>query len=245
MVAASSPVLATNGLTKHFRSVRALEDVSMRADDREIVGIIGPNGAGKTTLFNLIAGAFRPTSGTVTFGGKDIGRMPAYQRCRHGIGRTFQLIQPFGSMTVVENIAVAISATGVGLGAARERAAELAHRTGLGPIAEKVAGEVNAVEGKRLELARALGSSPTLILLDEIFSGLNAEEVTDLIAIVRKLPDDGLTVLLIEHNVGAIRRVTDRVLAIDAGRLVSEGTPEQVLSDPIVMESYLGQRASA
>jgi branched-chain amino acid transport system ATP-binding protein len=245
MTATSEPVLSTSGLTKHFRSVHALEDVTMTAQDREIVGIIGPNGAGKTTLFNLIAGTFTPTRGSVTFQGKDIGRYPAFKRCRAGIGRTFQLIQPFGSMTVLDNIVVAITASGSRMGPAREKAAEIVQRTGLGPIALKQASEVNAVEGKRLELARALGSSPSLILLDEIFSGLNAAEVTDLIGIVRALPAQGLTVLLIEHNVGAIRRVTDRVIAIDAGRVVSEGTPEHVLSDPTVMESYLGHRASA
>jgi branched-chain amino acid transport system ATP-binding protein len=238
-------LLEAEYLGKQFRGVHAVEGISFSVAEREILGIIGPNGAGKTTIFNLIAGAFAPSSGSIRFYGKRIDRLPAHQRCRAGIGRTFQLIRPFGSMTVLENVATAASANGRHMRGAYELAEKVVARTGLGSIASKPAAQLTAVEGKRLELARALAGSPSLVLLDEIFSGLNAEEADDLVSIVRRLPSEGVTVILIEHNVRAIRAVSDRVIAVSAGRVICEGLPARVLTDPVVVESYLGVRASA
>jgi branched-chain amino acid transport system ATP-binding protein len=238
-------VLSTQGLGKQFGGFHALRDVDLVVNEGEILGIIGPNGAGKTTLFNLIAGAFRPSTGRVSFQGNDITRLPPHRRTRQGIARTFQLIHPFVSMTVRDNVHTAARASGQRGSAAADHADAMIERLGLGGMADKSAAGVNAVEGKRLEVARALATKPTVILLDEIFSGLNTEEVDELVQLVKGVRDNGLTVLVIEHNVRAIRAVADRVVAIDAGRVVSEGTPTHVLSDPHVIESYLGQRARA
>jgi branched-chain amino acid transport system ATP-binding protein len=249
-VAAPAPssgtvVLSTEGLGKQFGGFHALRDVDLTVCDGEILGIIGPNGAGKTTLFNLIAGAFRPTTGRVSFEGSDITRLPPHRRLRRGIARTFQLIHPFVSMTVRENVHTAARASGLRSAEATSHTDAMLQRLGLGGMADKSAAGVNAVEGKRLEVARALATKPKMILLDEIFSGLNAEEVDELVRLVKGVRDDGLTVLVIEHNVRAIRAVADRVVAIDAGRVVSQGAPAHVLSDPHVIESYLGQRVRA
>jgi branched-chain amino acid transport system ATP-binding protein len=240
-----SALLATSDLGKKFGGFTALREVSIAVPEKEILGIIGPNGAGKTTLFNLIAGAFKPTTGKVMLNGADITRLPPHRRLRKGIARTFQLIHPFVSMTVWENVYTAAMASGQGTAEARKRSDEMVERLGLGSLATKSAADTNAVEGKRLEVARALATQPNIILLDEIFSGLNTEEVDELVGLVKQVRTDGMTVLVIEHNVRAIRAVADRVVAIDAGRVVSEGSPSHVLSDPHVIESYLGQRASA
>jgi branched-chain amino acid transport system ATP-binding protein len=238
-------LLRTDAVGKTFRGVVALAGASVDVREGEILGIIGPNGAGKTTLFNLIAGVFRPTSGQVVFRGRDITSLPPHRRLRLGIARTFQLIKPFASLSVYENILVGATGRGRPAHAGRARADEIVTQLGLGRLAAQPAGSVNAVEGKRLELARALATDPVVILLDEIFSGLNAEESADLAAIVSALPGQGHTVLMIEHNIGAIRSVSQRVVALSAGQVVSEGTPEAVLSDPKVVTSYLGQRASS
>jgi branched-chain amino acid transport system ATP-binding protein len=238
-------LLRTEDLSKRFGGFYALREVSISVPERQILGIIGPNGAGKTTLFNLIAGAFGPTSGRVVFDGHDVTSLPPHRRLRRGIARTFQLIHPFVSMSVWENIYTAALASGQRVSVARGRADEMIEQLGLGSLASKSAADVNAVEGKRLEVARALSTGPKIILLDEIFSGLNGEEVDELVALVKRVRQDGLTVLVIEHNVRAIRAVADEVIAIDTGRVVSAGSPAHVLSDPQVIESYLGQRASA
>jgi branched-chain amino acid transport system ATP-binding protein len=235
-------VLRTERLTKSFRGIAALKDVTLSVGEGEVVGIIGPNGAGKTTLFNLVAGAIRPTSGSVYFRGQDISAKAAHRRLRLGIARTFQHIKPFTSMTVRENIEVGATGSGVPTRVARERADRLIARLQLEDLASLSGGAVNAVEGKRLELARALATDPTVILLDEIFTGLNEEETAELAAIVSGLPDQGLTVLMVEHNLGAVRAVAQRVLAVTAGELVAEGDPDAVFTNPDVVESYLGSR---
>jgi branched-chain amino acid transport system ATP-binding protein len=240
-----APVLSTLDLGKEFGGFHALREVSVDVAEREILGIIGPNGAGKTTLFNLVAGAFRPSTGSVTFLGENVTKLPPHRRLRRGIARTFQLIHPFVSMTIRENVYTAAMGSGMGSREASRQADEMVDRLGLNALADKSSASINAVEGKRLEVARALATNPKMILLDEIFSGLNTEEVDELVRLVKGLRDDGLTVLVIEHNVRAIRAVADRVVAIDAGRVVSEGDPNKVLSDPHVIESYLGNRARA
>ena len=238
-------LLEVEGVGKHFRGVVALDAVSMTAQDGEIVGIIGPNGAGKTTLFNVVAGTFAPSSGRVVFGGKDITKMPPHRRCRLGIGRTFQMIQPFPSLTAVDNLAVAASAAGAGRRRSRERATQMLRDLDMTALTNRRGADLNAVEGKRLELARALCTDPRLVLLDEIFSGLNDEEVNGLAATVRRLPAQGVTVILIEHNMSAIRLISDRVVAISAGNVIAQGDPDVVLHHPSVLETYLGVATSA
>ena len=238
-------LLRAESIGKTFRGVAALAGASLEVAEGEILGIIGPNGAGKTTLFNVIAGVFRPTSGKVIFKGRDITSLPPHRRLRLGIARTFQLIKPFGSLSVYENIVVGASGRGRSLQAARSRADDVVEHLGLNRLAAQSASSVNGPQGKRLELARALATDPVVILLDEIFSGLNADESAELAAIVAGLPGQGHTVLMIEHNIGAIRAVSQRVLALSAGVVLSEGSPEAVLTDPEVVTSYLGQRASS
>ena len=236
-------LLRTQSVSKTFRGVAALSGASLQVTAGEILGIIGPNGAGKTTLFNVIAGVFRPTSGRVLFQGRDITSLPPHRRLRLGIARTFQLIKPFASMSVYENIVVGATGRGRSARAARIRADEVVEQLDLGRLAGQSAGSVNGAEGKRLELARALAADPVVILLDEIFTGLNADESSELAATVSALPGQGRTVLMIEHNISAIRSVAQRVLALSAGEVVSEGSPDAVLADPKVVTSYLGQRA--
>lgn len=232
-------------LRKGFRGVQAVSGLSLRVAEGEMLGIIGPNGAGKTTVFNLIAGTFRPDSGRIFYQGRDITRLPAHRRLRLGIARTFQLVQPFPSLTVRQNLLVSATASGAGPREASARADEAIERFRLTRAASRPSLSVNAVEGKRLEVARAVAARPRVLLLDEIFTGLNSDEVAELAAMLKQLREQGLTVLLIEHNVTAIRLVAERVVAMDAGHQVSEGTPESVFTDTAVVESYLGRRASA
>lgn len=240
-----SELIRAEDLRKSFRGVHAVAGLSLRVGEGEMLGIIGPNGAGKTTVFNLVAGTFRPDSGRIFFGGRDITRLPAHRRLRLGIARTFQLVQPFPSLTVRENLLVSATGSGARAREAGARADEAIERLGLAHAASRPSNSVNAVEGKRLEVARAVATRPRVLLLDEIFTGLNADEVVELAAMVKGLRDRGITVVLIEHNVTAIRLVAERVVAMDAGHQVSEGTPEAVFADAAVVESYLGRRASA
>jgi len=239
------PVLRADGVGKHFGGVWAVSEVSVTVTDNEILGIIGPNGAGKTTLFNLIAGAFAPSSGRIFFRGMDITGLSSFRRARQGIARTFQLTKPFVSMSVGDNVRTAALACGARSADAQRRADLAMEQLGLGALRNKMGADLNGVEGKRLEVARALALQPSLLLLDEIFSGSNTEEVDELVALVRQLRQSRLTVLVIEHNVRAIRAVADRVIAMNAGRVISEGSAVEVFSDPGVVESYLGQHSKA
>jgi branched-chain amino acid transport system ATP-binding protein len=219
--------------------------VSVGVSRGELLGIIGPNGAGKTTLFNLIAGALQPSSGKVYFRGRDITRLPPHKRLRIGIARTFQLIHPFTSLTIFENIMVSATGSGLRTREARVRTAETVERLGMRDLAGRPAGSINAVEGKRLEIARAIVTKPTVLLLDEVFSGLNSDEVVELAELVEELRQSGVAIMLIEHNVGAIRRSAQRMIAMAEGQIISQGLPDDVLSDPAVVENYIGTRARA
>lgn len=217
----------------------------MGVREHEVLGIIGPNGAGKTTLFNLIAGSLRPTSGRVCLREANITGLAPHRRLRLGIARTFQLIRPFTSLTVYENVFTAGLGSGLRRQAAGTRASAVIDLLGLASLGGKSAASINAVEGKRLEMARALVTGPSILLLDEVFSGLNTDEVDEMVALVESIRKEGTTVLIIEHNVRAVGAAADRVLAIDTGRVVCDGPPEQVFRNPTVMESYLGHQAPA
>jgi len=238
-------VIEVRDLSKHYGAFRAVDGVSLSVRRNELLGIIGPNGAGKTTLFNLVAGATKPTSGSVRFQGRDITRHAPHRRLRLGIARTFQLVMPFPTMTVEDNLVTAGLACKMSMRDARDRAGKIIELFDLRAFAERLALSLNSVEAKRLEVARALVSDPDVLLLDEIFSGLNPAETEAMVRFVRELSGGDLTILAIEHNIGVIRSLATRVVAMDAGSIVATGSQEDVFNDPRVIATYLGQRRSA
>ena len=206
----------------------------------EIVGLIGPNGAGKTTLFNLVSGLHRPTAGRVMFDGRDITGLPPYTRSLLGIGRTFQIVRPF-AMSVLENVMVPILARDGNPARAQARAREVLELVGLSDVAGERPENLTLALRKRLEVARAVATGPKLLLLDEVLAGLNPGEVGQQLPLIRRLRDEGITVLMIEHIVDAVMSVCDRVLVMDQGRLIANGSPQEVARTPAVIQAYLGE----
>ena len=235
-------VLEAHALTKSFSGLQALKGVDLEVEQGKILGIIGANGAGKTTLFNCIMGAFPPTSGTVRLEGRDITGMPAHQLARLGMMRTFQLMRPFHTMTVLENVEVAAMSRGARGAAVRAEAWGSIERTGLSEWAGHQSGLLPAGMQKRLELARALALRPRILLLDEVLAGLVPSErapVLDLLSSLRR--DEGMTMVFVEHIMAAIRALSDHVVMMDQGAVLASGDAQTVLSDPHVIEAYLGK----
>lgn len=241
-------MLQLTNVTKTFGGLNAVHQLSLTVEQGEIVGLIGPNGAGKTTLFNLITGFHRATSGHVSFQGRDITREDSAARCKQGIARTFQHVRPFPHLTLVENVAVG---SVYGREPARTRALAEAdarqwlERVGLPENHTARANSLTLMNRKRLELARALATRPYLLLLDEWLAGLNPSEVAQALELIRSLRATGIAVLLVEHLVKPLFGVSDRVIAMDAGEKIAEGTPLQVATNERVVEAYLGARHSA
>jgi branched-chain amino acid transport system ATP-binding protein len=237
-------LLAVDHVTKRFRGLLAVNDVSFRVDAGDIVAIIGPNGAGKTTLFNMIAGVFTPDQGTITFAGERIdGRTPD-AICRRGIGRTFQLVRPFPALTVEDNVLIGALLHRPKVEAARSHAYDVLRRLDLFDKREQLAAGLTLPDRKRLEVARALATDPKLLLLDEVMAGLRPAETDRMVAILRDLNrETGLTIVLIEHVMRAVMALASRVIVLHHGAAIAQGAPEDVVREPAVVESYLGGEA--
>ena len=238
-------LLALTQVSKSYGSVKVTDDLSLSLPKGEALGIIGPNGAGKTTLFNLITGTVRPQAGRVVFEGRDITGLDAAARCRLGIGRSYQIPHPFAGMTVFENVLVgATFGAGHGEKEGTPVALRALEKTGLLSKANRLAGSLPLLDRKCLELARALATEPTLLLLDEIAGGLTEHEVQKLIECIRGIRADGISLIWIEHIVHALTAVVDRLMVINFGRLLMAGEPAQVMASPEVRTVYMGVEAA-
>jgi len=236
-------LLEVTAVTKFFGGLRALYDISFSLEQGEILGLIGPNGAGKTTLFNIIAGTFPPTSGFVKFDNTEITFQGPRQICHKGISRTYQLVRPFSSLTVYENVLVGIyygKTETEGKSSVETEATELLQLTGLFQKANIPAKNLTLVGRKQLEIARALATRPKILLLDEAISGLNPAETETVMTLIRDIRNRGVTVIMIEHIMKAVMGLSDRILVLNFGELIAQGTPDQITKNKAVIEAYLG-----
>ena len=236
-----SALLKTTNLNKAFGAVRIAEDISFEIPEGEVVGIIGPNGAGKTTLFGLLAGTMALDSGRISFGGRDVTDLPTHDRARLGIARTYQIPRPFTHMTVRENLRVAALFAGqLEPAECDEWVTQVLDFTGLAREGHLLAGRLSLLGRKRHELARALSTRPSLLLIDEVAAGLTDAEVDDFIDLVKRIRSAGITVIWIEHVMKTMLRATDRLLALSGGHIIAQGTPNHVINTPEVQRVYLG-----
>ena len=236
------PILEVRELGKNFGGLAAIRQVSFEVRTGDIVGLIGPNGAGKTTLFNVISGFYRPDGGAVHYHGEEISSLPsAYQICRRGMGRTFQLVKPFQNISVLENVMTGAFLQSKTHGAAREDALEILELVGLYGVKSSLGKSLTIADRKRLELARALATRPDLLLLDEIMAGLNPKETDEAIQLIRKVRDHGITILMIEHVMQAVMQLSDRIVILHHGEKIGEGAPREVAADEKVIKAYLGE----
>src|SRR5450631_1166871 len=239
------PILAVEGISKRFGGLLAVREASLTVEGGRITAVIGPNGAGKTTLFSMITGFLTPSSGRILYNGGDITGTPAHRLARQGIARTFQIVQPFAGLTVLENIAVGAHLHIAGRSAALAAATEVARLVGLGAMLQQPAATLTVAGRKRLELARALATSPKLLLLDEVLAGLNPSEIRDMVPIIRAIRERGVTILMIEHVMQAVMSLAEQVYVLVEGHTISQGPPATVAADPKVIEAYLGAGAAA
>jgi branched-chain amino acid transport system permease protein len=243
--AAGAPIVVAREVAKHFGGVRALDGVSLTVHEGELLGLVGPNGSGKTTLVNLLSGLFRPTGGTITVHGVDIGGLAPHRIAHVGVARTYQIPRPFASMTVRDNVAMGIlfGRSPGGLTAARHGAEEHLATVGLNELADALPGEINLHERQLLEMARALATRPRVLLLDEALAGLNPVEVDNAVAVVRRIHASGVAIVLVEHLLRVVNQLATRIVVLDHGRVLAEGEPTTVMADPAVISAYLGRRA--
>ena len=235
-----SNILEITNLTKHFGGLTAVSSLDLHIAKGEILALIGPNGAGKSTVFNLVAGVFAPSEGTIRFNGHTIQGQKPWDLCRLGLARTFQIVKPFAAKTVLYNVMVGAFLRTNSTQKAREKADEVLVTLQLDHMRDMLAGNLTIADRKRLEIAKALATDPELLLLDEVMAGLRPTEVDDMIGIIRGLRDRGVTVFVIEHIMRAVMALSDRVVVIQFGQKIAEGTPEAVTKDENVIKAYLG-----
>jgi len=240
-----TPVLETRGLGRRFGGLRAVSDVSFSVPAGQVLGIIGPNGAGKSTFINLVTGHIKPTEGQVLIDGKDLTGARPWTIARARVARTFQIVKPFRGMTVRENVAIGILYGPHGsklMSHALKGADEVLEEVGLFGLGDRAPGELSVADARRLEFAKALALRPRLLLLDEVMAGLRHTEIEPSLELIRKLKASGITIIVVEHVMKAILAVSDQVLVLHQGQILTSGAPRQVLADPRVIEAYLGHR---
>jgi branched-chain amino acid transport system ATP-binding protein len=242
-----NPILTLDNVSRQFGGLNAVDGVTFSIAEGEIVGLIGPNGAGKTTLINLITGVHPATGGRVSFQGRNITQLRPYQIARLGLARTFQIVQPFPKMTVVENVAAGALFCGhaSNVREAQNIAREHLEFTGLADEADRPAATLTLARRKRLELAKSLAMRPKLLMLDEVNAGLNPTEIQDALAIIRKIAELGVTIVVIEHLMKVVLSISHRIVVLHHGQLIAQGLPHEVLRDRAVVEAYLGARYAA
>lgn len=235
-------ILQVEGVSKRFGGLQALTRVTFDLPEGQILGLIGPNGAGKTTLFNVINGVFPPSEGRILFRGKDVTGAKPYRLARLGLARTHQIVRPLNELTVRENVTVGscFGRERKGLGEASRVADEVLSFVGLSDRTDQLAGSLNVAQKKRLELARALAARPYLLLLDEVLAGLTPSEITRMVETVRQIRTQGITIVMIEHVMHAVMNVSDRVIVLDYGQQIAEGSPDEIVNNEKVIEAYLG-----
>lgn len=239
-------ILETSHLVKKFGGLTAVNDVSIYVNKGEIIGLIGANGAGKTTLFNMIAGVFPPTSGKILFKGAEVQNLPCHKMCHMGLGRTYQIVKPFGNLSVLDNTVVGALSRTSDVKEARASAEKVLEFVGLAHRKDVSSLNLGLPELKRLELARALATKPELLLLDEVMAGLNPVDSGNVINLVHRIRDElHITIIVIEHVMKAIMSLSDRIYVLNQGNLIASGTPEQVSTDPEVIKSYFGEKRYA
>jgi branched-chain amino acid transport system ATP-binding protein len=234
-------LLEVQSVVKRFGGFTALNRVTLSVKAGERFGLIGPNGSGKTTLINCVSGALHADEGRVVFDGRDITTLPAHRRTRLGIARSFQIPKPFASMTVRDNLGIPLEYAGHARGHTAAEAAEILEAIGLAPKADLRPAGLTQIEMRKLELARAMAARPKLLISDEAMAGLSSAEVDDILAILFRLNAQGITIIMIEHIMRAVMRFSERIVVLDAGELIAEGAPEEIVRNPAVEKAYLGE----
>jgi len=235
-------MLKVDNVTKRFAGLVAVNNVSFEIKKGDILGLIGANGAGKTTLFNVIAGVYSPDSGTIKYKGEKISGLKPYDVCKKGIARTFQIAKPFLNITVLENVVVGAFSNKKGLKKARNASLEVIEFVGLASKKDLLADSLTLADRKRLEVAKALATEPTLLLLDEVVAGLNAVEVEEMIALIGKVHNEGITLFIVEHVMKSIMSLSDRIIVLHHGKKIAEGAPKEIAEDSNVIDAYLGEK---